>query len=133
MFGTLHPDEIEDILFSHHVGHLACVADGRPYVVPITYTYDGGALYGQTTRGRKVDAMRRQADVSFGIEEHGDPRRWRSVIVEGTYEELSDNLARQRAIDLLDTTFPTLPPGPDRIVFRIHVTGKTGRWVRFTE
>lgn len=133
MFGTLHPDEIEDILFSHHIGHLACVAEGKPYVVPIAYTYDGGALYGQTTPGRKVEALRALADVAFNVEEHGDPRRWRSVIVEGRYEEIDDPNGRQQALALLEMSFPAASPEPDTIVFRIRVTGKSGRWVRFTD
>jgi uncharacterized protein len=131
MFGPLHPDEIEDILFSHHVGHLACVVDGKPYVVPITYAYAGGVLYGRTTPGRKVDALRTQPDAAFNVEEHREPRRWRSVILEGIYEEIDDPGARQEATTVLETADPSVQPGPDTIVFRIRVTRKSGRWVRF--
>lgn len=127
MFGTLHPDEIEDILFSHHIAHLACIDDDRPYVVPIAYVYDGGALYGRTGAGRKVDALRERPAVAVNIEEHSDPRRWRSVIVTGTWEEIRDTGARQDALGLMEAGFPAI--GDGEIVFRIAVREKTGRAV----
>jgi hypothetical protein len=37
MVGPLHPDEIEDVLHRHHIGHLACLTADGPYLVPITY------------------------------------------------------------------------------------------------
>ncbi len=54
MFGTLHPDEVEDMLFAHHVGHLDCIAARGPYIVPITFAHDGCALYGHTVGERKL-------------------------------------------------------------------------------
>ena len=37
MVGWLSPAEIEDLLHTELVAHLGCHADGRTYVVPITY------------------------------------------------------------------------------------------------
>jgi nitroimidazol reductase NimA-like FMN-containing flavoprotein (pyridoxamine 5'-phosphate oxidase superfamily) len=132
MFGTLHPDEIEDLLFARHVGHLACVVDGKPYIVPIAFAYDGGAIYSHTTPGRKVEALRSQPDVAFEIEDLTDPRRWRSVIVEGVYEELTDAGERQQAERLLEDVATGMYPKRGDIVFRIRLTGKSGRWLRFS-
>ena len=37
MVGWLSPAEIEELLHTELVAHLGCHADGRTYVVPITY------------------------------------------------------------------------------------------------
>jgi nitroimidazol reductase NimA-like FMN-containing flavoprotein (pyridoxamine 5'-phosphate oxidase superfamily) len=132
MFGTLHPDEIEDVLFARRVGHLACVVDDKPYIVPITYAYDGQAIYSHTTPGRKVDALRARPEVAFEIEDLSDPRRWRSVILEGAYEELADAGARKQAEQLLADVAPGMYPASSDIVFRVRLTHKSGRWLRFT-
>jgi hypothetical protein len=132
MFGTLHPDEIEDLLFTRRVGHLACVVDDRPYIVPIAFAYDGGALYGHTTPGRKVEALRSRPDVAFEIEDLGDPRRWRSVIVEGVYEEVTDEAERRDAERLLADVAAGMYPAEGGVIFRIRPTRKTGRWLQFT-
>jgi uncharacterized protein len=129
MFDTLHPDEIEDILFSHYVGHLACISSGAPYVVPITYAYAGGDLYGMTQPGRKVTAMRDSPAVAFSIVDLTDPRRWRSVIVEGTYAEVEDRRERERAVALLADISPKVRIENGSIVFRISPSRRSGRWV----
>ena len=65
MIDELHPDEIEAVLHRHHVGRLACVVAGEPYLVPITYTYRDGFIYGHTLPGQKLDAMRAEPRVSL--------------------------------------------------------------------
>ena len=131
MFGTLHPDEIDDLLFARRIGHLACVVDDKPYIVPIAFAYDGGAIYAHTTPGRKVDALRSRPQVAFEIEDLGDPRRWRSVIVEGVYEEVTEGDERQRVKRLLADVLTGMSPAEGEIVFRIRPTRKTGRWLQF--
>lgn len=131
MFGTLHPDEIEDLLFTRRIGHLACVVDGKPYVVPIAYAHDGGALYGHTSPGRKVAALRKQPDIAFEITDLSDPRRWRSVIIDGIYEELTDDDARRHAEVLLADVASGMSPALGEVVFRLRPIRKTGRWLRF--
>lgn len=48
MLGELNSDQIERILGSEVVGRIGCHDAGRPYVVPVTYVYDGVA--GQNER-----------------------------------------------------------------------------------
>ena len=129
MFGTIHPDEIEDILFAHHLGHLACVADGLPWVVPIAYAYDGRAIHACTTPGRKIAALRANPVVAFGVEDHTSPRQWRSVIVEGACEEVTDAGMREQATALLADVASPVPCGHDGIVLRIRPASKSGRWL----
>src|SRR5215831_3536175 len=97
----LPPDEIEELLRTAIVGRIACCAhgiegnDGRPYVVPLAYGYDGEAIYAHSGVGRKIRTMRAQPLVSVEVDEAEASDRWRSVIAEGVYEELSDPAARE--------------------------------------
>ena len=129
MLGTLHPDEVEDLLFRHHVGHLACVADGHPYVVPITYAYDTGSLYGQTVPGRKLAALHANPAICFAVTDHPDAQTWRSVVAEGSYEEVPDGPKRAAVRARLAQVGPVAHPGAATVVFRLHLTSKQGRWL----
>ncbi|MFL5762175.1 MAG: pyridoxamine 5'-phosphate oxidase family protein [Thermomicrobiales bacterium] len=131
MIGLLHPDEIEEVLHRGHVGRLASLADGRPYVVPITYVYAGDAIYGHTMPGRKVAAMRADPHVGFEVDER-DGTNWRSVVAEGIYEELHEEAERRTALRLMAGSAPSVAPTndvPSGVVFRIRLAEKSGRFV----
>ena len=129
MFGTIHPDQIDDILFANHLGHLACVADGLPWVVPVAYVYDGRAINACTSPGRKLAALRANPAVAFGVVDQTDPRQWRSVIVEGMCEEVADPSARQRTITLLADVASPVRCGEDGVILRIRPSNTSGRWL----
>ena len=133
MTGVLHPDEVEAVLHRHHVGRLACVAGGRPYVVPITYAYADGAVYGQTLPGKKVEAMRARPLVCFEVDERWDDATWRSVVADAVYEELTDPGERAAALRRLRGALPDAARdsagGDPGIVFRLRLLEKAGRFV----
>ncbi len=87
---VLAPEEIEALLRGALVGRIACCAPdqdgGRPYVVPLSYGYDGEAIYAHSGPGRKLRLMRAQPLVSFEVDTTEAPDRWRSAIAEGIYE-----------------------------------------------
>jgi nitroimidazol reductase NimA-like FMN-containing flavoprotein (pyridoxamine 5'-phosphate oxidase superfamily) len=135
--GTIHilpPEQIEELLERSIIGRIACcghgsTGDGRPYVVPIAYAYDGDAIYAHSGPGRKLDFMRAEPRVTFEVDEGTAPDQWRSVIVEATFEEIAEEAERDKALK-------TLYPGPDLIptlgamttVFRLAITEKSGRY-----
>ena len=49
--------------------------------------------------GKKIEFMRANPRVSVVVEEHGERRQWKSVIVDGTYEELPDEIGYKRSRD----------------------------------
>src|SRR5689334_15533829 len=100
MLGLLAPEDIERILHSETVGRIGCHADGRTYVVPITYAYDGTAIYGHSAEGLKLRMMRANPRVCFEVEQVDDLANWRSVIAWTTFEELHGAEA-ERAMQLL--------------------------------
>jgi nitroimidazol reductase NimA-like FMN-containing flavoprotein (pyridoxamine 5'-phosphate oxidase superfamily) len=131
---VLPPDEIEALLHSAIVGRIACcghgaVGDGRPYVVPLAYGYDGEAIYAHSGPGRKLDFMRAEPRVTFEVDAAEAPDRWRSVIAEGNFEEVADPVERERALRTLYPPPAPLPDlGPATVVFCIRLTARSGRY-----
>ncbi|MDQ3411093.1 MAG: pyridoxamine 5'-phosphate oxidase family protein [Chloroflexota bacterium] len=136
--GTIHVlpnDEIEDLLRTAIVGRIACCGhgpsgdNGRPFLVPLAYGYDGEHIYAHSGPGRKIRLMRAQPLVSFEVDTAEAPDRWRSVIADAVYEELTEPEARERALAIIypvPTTRPDL--GADTIVYRLRLTAKSGRY-----
>lgn len=131
----LPSDDIEDLLRTAIVGRIACCAhgvdgsDGRPYVVPLAYGYDGEAIYAHSGVGRKIRMMRTQPLVTVEVDQAEASDRWRSVIAEGTYEELQDDGARARALSIIYPDERTRPQfDAATIVYRIRLTAKSGRY-----
>ena len=131
MIHELHPDEIESVLHRHHVGRLACVLAGEPYLVPITYTYQDGFIYGHTLPGQKLDAMRAEPRVSFEVDERWETDTWRSVVVRGVFEELTTESYRDAALAALHQVYPDASRAMEGgVFFRIRPTATTGRAVQ---
>lgn len=129
----LSPERIEELLRTAIVGRIACcghgqTGDGRPYLVPLAYGYDGDAVYAHSGPGRKLDLMRSEPRVTFEVDEATASDRWRSVIAEGTFEEIDDPWQREAALAVLygPTGIPDL--GAQTVVFRIRLTSRSGRY-----
>lgn len=80
-----------EVLKANRLAHLACASDGQPYVVPIHYAIDEHHIYSFSIPGQKIDWMRVNPKVCVQVEEYVQPSQWRSVIVNGTFEELHDS------------------------------------------
>lgn len=135
MIGTLSGEEIDRLLHTQRIGRLACSVDDQPYVVPITYGYDGRYVYAYSSAGRKIDVMRRQPNVCFQVDEITGPSSWRSVVATGEYEELTKDVDRRTALKALvplgsEPVSRGLDGGSKVVVFRIRLTDRTGRFER---
>jgi uncharacterized protein len=146
MLGTLNHLQTEDLLKSQLVGRIGCHAGGETYVVPISYAYDGKYIYCHTQEGKKTAMMRKNPQVCFQVDEMKDMANWKSVIVQGSFEELKNKADISHAMrTLLHRYLPVVssatthlgklwPFQPDDIseidgvVFRIEVKEKTGRF-----
>ena len=140
MIGTLTSAEIDELLRSETIGRLGCYGFGRPYVVPITYAYDGVAIYGHSREGLKLRMMRSHPSVCFEVDRTEALSSWRSVIAYGTFSELE---AEQAAVAMgllrrrLGPLVPSATSVPDGLhhtsgmpwsVFRILLGERTGRF-----
>ncbi|MEY9784002.1 pyridoxamine 5'-phosphate oxidase family protein [Sinorhizobium fredii] len=88
--------ECNSVVEAAHVARLACCKEGRPYIVPVTYAYTGNCLYCFSMPGQKIDWMRANPHVCLQVDEFSGERRWKSVLVFGHYQELSQEGRWQR-------------------------------------
>jgi nitroimidazol reductase NimA-like FMN-containing flavoprotein (pyridoxamine 5'-phosphate oxidase superfamily) len=146
MLGMLNSDAIETLLEHQYFGRLGCHSNDFTYIVPISYAYDGSAIYCHCDPGKKVEVMRENPKVCFEVDTLENLANWQSVIAWGDYEEISDPALREKALQILfDRKLPTVVsntiklcedwpfhPGDlnevPGIVFRIKLTKKTGRY-----
>src|ERR671912_214616 len=109
----LPAEEIEALLRTAIVGRIACcghgaAGDGRPYLVPLAYGYDGAAVYAHSGPGRKLDLMR------------AEPR--------GTFEEIDDLRQRDAALEVIYGAGSPPDLGSQTVVFRLRLTSRSGRY-----
>lgn len=129
---VLDQDGIEALLSTALVGRIACASPnedgGRPYIVPLAYGYDGVAVYALGGPGRKIRIMRDQPLVSFEVDEAVAEDRWRSVVAEGEYEELTDREHIAHALTVIFKGAPIPELSAHQIVYRLVLTSRTGRF-----
>lgn len=140
MLGTLKTAQIERVLRTQTIGRLGIHAEGRTYLVPITYVYDGKHIYGHSIEGLKVRMMRANPSVCFEVEDIDDMASWRTVIVWGEFEELFGDLAtacmnllhsRLASLTTSETAGPAGHPAARdgvQVAYRIRPTERTGRF-----
>jgi nitroimidazol reductase NimA-like FMN-containing flavoprotein (pyridoxamine 5'-phosphate oxidase superfamily) len=103
--------EIDEVIRGAQVCHLGLAVDGEPYVVPMSFGYDGIAVYFHTAQeGRKIDMIASNPRVCVEFERHvelvtSDTKacKWtfsyESVVAYGDIEELSSPKDRARGLN----------------------------------
>jgi len=104
------PADMHALLERESFGHLSCARDGRPYVVPMNYAYDGKELYFFTTEGMKTQFIQSNPQVCLQVEEITDSTHWRSVMLIGKAEQITGAEEMQRAMKLITERNPSLTP-----------------------
>jgi uncharacterized protein len=151
MIGTLDAAAIESLLSSEMVGRIGCHAGGRTYVIPVSYVYVDGAIYGHTSEGRKIDMMRENPKVCFEVDRVTSAMHWDSVVADATFEELEAEEAQHAFGLLVERLVPLIAadgasdaglsnggiPGTVMdlasarpVVFRLQLDERTGRFQR---
>jgi nitroimidazol reductase NimA-like FMN-containing flavoprotein (pyridoxamine 5'-phosphate oxidase superfamily) len=73
--------------------------------------------------------MRANPLVTIEVDEATASDRWRSVVAEGEFEEITEPGARERALRVIYPAPKPIPElGVQTIVFRIRLTAKSGRY-----
>lgn len=148
---AMHTDlpkaDCEKVLAANYYGHLGCYDGKHPHVLPITYLYHNGSIFSFTREGNKIDIMRKHPGICVQVEQVENGFTWQSVIVWGTFEEVTDpkevqamkvKLAQQFGkITVAERAIPVSPmivdmsadrTGIDQsIIYRLkpsHMTGK---------
>ena len=76
------------LLKAQRLGHLGCVREHRPYVVPIHFAFGDDSIFSFSLPGRKVEWMQANPHVCLQVDDVGGMNGWRSVVVDGLFEEL---------------------------------------------
>lgn len=108
MIGKLDNNQINNLLCSQSIGRLACTDGERPYIVPISFNYDGVYIYGQTNIGKKLKMIRKNPTVCFEVDQMMDIRNWQSVVIYGDLEELKNKDADDSRALLFENDFSLL-------------------------
>ncbi len=105
MLGILNQDQINNVLLSQVMGRLACTDGKSPYIIPVTYIFEGEYLYGQSNEGTKLEIMRKNPNVCVEVDIMANMQNWQCVLVFGTFEELKGDLSEQAREKLYSRIF----------------------------
>lgn len=141
---------IERVIYDAHVCRVALVDEGRPYIVPMNFGYDGRHIYlHSAASGQKVDILAKNNRVCLEFEQgveivkRHEPCSWGAnyltVIVHGQAEVVSDATQKNDALTEIvahyDQTFKSNYPDyifPDKqmqsvLVYRITPSEMVGK------
>jgi nitroimidazol reductase NimA-like FMN-containing flavoprotein (pyridoxamine 5'-phosphate oxidase superfamily) len=136
--------EIEAVIRASKVCRLGLADGSTPYVVPVFFGYDGQDLYLHGAKeGRKMDILLRNPEVCVefdfldGIKEGDKACGWgaayRSVIVSGTAEVITEPAAKEKALAVIMAQYsgrkPAFAPAEvERVaVIRVRIGKMTGK------
>jgi len=106
-------EAIDAIIRGSQVCRLALARDNEPYLVPVSFGYDGTAIFLHTAvTGRKIDFFLANPRVCFEFERNVEIRtdpalackwtmRYESVIGRGTIAEVTDPAGKERALNAI--------------------------------
>lgn len=131
--------EIHKLLHQVGYGHLGCIHEGKPYVMPMYYYLEEDDIYVFTTVGMKTHDIEANPEICLQVEEIHDPLHWRSVIVNGRASRLTEHGDIDRVMHLIKERNTTLSPAINRTwidaegrseaiaIYRIHESEMSGR------
>ena len=91
---SMTDEEVTGYLASHSVGVLALPADGAPSMRPLSFAFEGDCLYFLYVVGngsRKAELTDHADRARFLVYSAETPFNWRSVLLAGTIDEVSDD------------------------------------------
>ncbi len=93
MISIMTATEIENVLHSQSICRLACNDNKFPHLIPLSYFYDGTYIYCQSQQGKKIELMQKDPNVSILVDIIGTMNNYKSVLVNGEYQELKGDEA----------------------------------------
>ena len=99
---TLDAEKSLQLLAEAPVAHLGTVADGLPYVTPMSFVVHESRILFRTMGGKKLEALRSQPKVCVEVSKF-DPQsgNWASVIVRGTAREVEEGSLKALVVERL--------------------------------
>ena len=151
MIRSLDPQEQLLVLTHNYIGQLGYEQHQQPFVVQITYFYDSeeNTIIGYSGPGHKINALRKNPNVCLAVSDIDSVNEWKSVLVHGTFEELSGSTAKawlhkfslgvkdlimrkeKRSLDFINQFSSKIYKDEIPIVFTIKIHKMTGRMRKF--
>ena len=137
MLGKLNDNQIINVLQSQLIGRIACYADNKPYIVPITYAYKDGYIYFHSKDGKKIDMMNKNPEVCVEVDQIDTMNSWRSVILWGKFEKITKEKEQAKAMQIIEDRIMPISTGETVVPYirqdvphpyRIKITEQTGRY-----
>ncbi len=108
----IDPKEIEEILKKSEVCRLAMVDGDTPYIVPLNFGYEDGAVYFHSAKeGKKIELMKQNPTVCFEVDNLIKFKKaplacdwgieYSSVIGWGKVQFLDDLKAKKQGLDII--------------------------------
>ncbi|MDP9145249.1 MAG: pyridoxamine 5'-phosphate oxidase family protein [Actinomycetota bacterium] len=105
--------EARQFLTEALVAHIGVIADGEPYVTPMSFVVDGNRVLFRTKPGKRFEAIEANPVVCIEVsrfdEATGD---WTSVMVKGKAVERDDEPTATRTVELLLDKYQTVLGSP---------------------
>jgi nitroimidazol reductase NimA-like FMN-containing flavoprotein (pyridoxamine 5'-phosphate oxidase superfamily) len=150
MLGIMNETMINDVLEKSIVGRLGYTDGRRIFIVPISYLfYNRKYIIAHSKEGQKMQILRKNPEVCLEVDIIHNLSNWKSVILWGKYEEITNQPDRHYALDLLirkinrqrikeihaltsdlsETEESTILPDSEKsVVYRIKIEDKSGRF-----
>lgn len=96
MIKSIDKDQCTDILKNNYLGYLSYISNNLPYTIPITYYFNEEENYiiCYSGLGHKINAMRKQINISLAVADVLAAKKWQSVLVHGKYDEISGSTSK---------------------------------------
>jgi len=105
-------DVIDSIINGSTFCRLALSEENQPYIVPLSFGYDGNALYFHSfPEGKKIGILRKNSNVCFEFDSDGEPIpsdgacswtvRYKSVIGYGKARLIEDIDSKIKALEII--------------------------------
>ena len=138
--------QMDEIIRGSLVCRVAMAKDNAPYIVPVSFGYDGAAIYLHTApEGKKIGYFESNPRVCFEFERNVELRRdpqsackwtfsFESVIGYGTISELVEPAQKEHALNEImrqysGRTWPFESASVARVrVWKIAITSRTGKF-----
>ncbi len=137
----LNQIEIEQVLNNNSLGHLGYTDGEDIYIVPMNYRYKSNTVICYSLEGHKIQMMRQNPSVCFEIEEITDTNHWKCVVINGQFEEITDEkelallrpdyteymLRKKVSLNINSDLEENDLSNSKQIFYRIHLNKLTGR------
>jgi nitroimidazol reductase NimA-like FMN-containing flavoprotein (pyridoxamine 5'-phosphate oxidase superfamily) len=138
MIREMSRQECDMLLAQNRIGRMGFRDGDAISILPISYAFHEGVLYAHCAPGHKLDCLREDPTVGFEVDEIRNIQTWRSVLIHGRCEVLTQQTdlvqARMQLLRAFEGSHMNATAGhghrttlAEATLLRIHIDSITGR------